>query len=153
MHFNNKHLLYNKYKINIMNQIDVYKLRAALSQLNHPDNQVLQEVHDYILSIQNTDEFLFQLFSIIEDSSLDMSVILTAIILMNKRISKLKNEQCPSYNQLSFPQIKTNLLDLIVRHEGNQILLKQLEILLDNIVSIFFPKEWPELPDKIKEHF
>lgn len=41
MHFNYKHLLYNKYKIYIMNQIDVYKLRAALGQLNHPDNQVL----------------------------------------------------------------------------------------------------------------
>ncbi len=52
-----------------MNIINLVQLSEALQKLNVPDNQLIEQINQYIKSIQGNPEYISSLFSLIMDQS------------------------------------------------------------------------------------
>jgi hypothetical protein len=76
-----------------MNIINLVQLSEALQKLNVPDNQLIEQINQYIQSIQSNPEYVSSLFRLIMDQSQSAVVQNGAALLILRKLQDSKNDQ------------------------------------------------------------
>lgn len=76
-----------------MNIINLVQLSEALQKLNVPDNQLIEQIQEYIQSIQINPEYISFLFRLILDHNQSCVVQSGAALLILRKLQDSKNDE------------------------------------------------------------